>query len=58
MQWYAPKDVNNPLDVEAAERLLAIENAWFAQPVFGKSLVDLSYNIKPKCLHSNTLKGP
>ena len=31
----APQDPNNPLDVEAAERVMQCKFGWFANPVYG-----------------------
>ena len=37
--WYQANDPSNPKDMESAERGMAMEFGWFAQPVFGEFLV-------------------
>ena len=33
-EWFEPKNPNNPVDIEAAERALHINLGWFAHPIF------------------------
>jgi len=35
VNWDEPKDVNNPDDVEAAERSQLMKTGWFCDPIFG-----------------------
>jgi lactase-phlorizin hydrolase len=34
-QWAEPKDLDNPDDIEAAERIMQFKMGWFTNPIFG-----------------------